>query len=181
MRILIVVTALGLVGAGTSALAQQSASYRMDEHVLNQGGRPAGGVTASSASYRVSLDSLGEALVRAGLSSASYRMDGSFGSAYPPPGEVVGVRFADSETLTWDPEPSVGVYEVYRDGLAAIAGGGYGTCWQQDVAGESVTDSDPIAPGEGFFYLVTARNRLDEEGTKGRDSAGSERAGSACP
>ncbi|RMH70289.1 MAG: hypothetical protein D6685_00265, partial [Bacteroidetes bacterium] len=86
-----------------TAVARQSASCRMDEHVLNQGGRPADGVTASSASYRVSLGSLGE----------------------------------------------------------------------------SVTDSDPIAPGGGFFYLVTARNRLDEEGTKGRDSAGSERAGSA--
>ncbi|RMG43699.1 MAG: hypothetical protein D6718_11535 [Acidobacteria bacterium] len=181
MRTLIVVMVLGLAGARTSALAQQSASYRMDEHVLDQGGRPADGVTASSASYRVSLDSLGEGLVRAGLASATYHMDGSFGAAYPPPGEVLGLRFADQQTLAWSPERSVGVYEVYRDGLAAIAGGGYGTCWQQDVAGESVTDSDPIAPGEGFFYLVTARNRLDEEGTKGRDSAGSDRAGSACP
>ncbi|RMF71809.1 MAG: hypothetical protein D6738_13060, partial [Acidobacteria bacterium] len=66
MRLAAVLLVLAAAAAGP-ATAQQSASYRMDEHVLNQGGRPAGGVTASSASYRVSLDSLGEALVRAGL------------------------------------------------------------------------------------------------------------------
>lgn len=36
--------------------------------------------------------------------------------------------------------------------------------------------SDPLAPsaGTGFFYLVTARNRLDEEGPKGFQSLGVE-------
>lgn len=180
MRTVIVCLALATAVTGL-AVAQQSASYHMDEHVLNQGGRPADGVTASSASFHLSLDSLGEAVVRAGLSSASYRMDGSFASAYPPPGEVLGVRFADKQTLTWSPEKSVGAYQVYRDGLAALSGGGYGICWQQDLPDEQATDTDPIAPGSGFFYLVTAGNRLDEEGTKGQDSSAAERQGNACP
>ena len=180
MRITAAIVLLAALVPG-AAVAQQSASYRMDEHVLNQGGRPADGTTASSASFRISLDSLGEGLVRGGLASASYRMDGSFGSAYPPPGEVIGLRFADQQTLVWDPEPSVGAYDVYRDALSAISGGAYGTCWQQDLPSESATDTDPIAPGGGFFYLVTATNRLDEPGTKGSDSAGAERTGSACP
>jgi hypothetical protein len=34
---------------------------------------------------------------------------------------------------------------------------------------------------DGFFYLVTVENRLSEEGTKGFDSGGGERTGSACP
>ncbi|MDQ7008223.1 MAG: hypothetical protein Q9Q40_13440 [Acidobacteriota bacterium] len=171
---------LSAMGIG-SPLAQQSASYRLDEHVINLGGRPDDGVTASSASYRISLDSLGEAVVRAGLSSASFRMDGSFAGAYPPPGEVSGLRFTDDTTLVWDPEKSVGVYDVYRDALAAVSGGGYGTCWQEDLAGTTTTDPDVPGPGSGFFYLVTAENRLGEEGTKGSDSGGAPRGGSACP
>jgi hypothetical protein len=37
-------------------------------------------------------------------------------------------------------------------------------------------------PGQGFFYLVTARNRLAEEGTKGSTSAGVPRSNAfPCP
>ena len=177
-----VVLAILLILLSTPLLfAQQSASFRLDEHVVNLGGRPDDGVTASSASFRMSLDSLGEAAVRMGLSSSSFRMDGSFGSAYPPPGEVLGLRFSDTTTLVWDPEKSVGVYDVYRDALAALSGGGYGTCWQQDLVGTTTTDPDVPGSGGGYFYLVTAENRLGEEGTKGSDSGGGPRGGAVCP
>ncbi|MDQ7006720.1 MAG: hypothetical protein Q9Q40_05775 [Acidobacteriota bacterium] len=164
-----------------SVLAQQSASYRLEEHVVNLGGRPDDGVTASSAGFRISLDSFGEAAVRAGLVSSSFRVDGSFAGAYPPPGEVPGLRLTDSTTLVWDAEKSVGVYNVYRDALAALSGGGYGTCWRQDLPEATTTDPDVPGSGGGFFYLVTAENRLDEEGTKGSDSGGAPRGGLACP
>ncbi len=177
----IISTMICLVTASVPLFAQQSASYRMDEHVFNQGGHPSDGMTVGSASFRISLDSLGEGVVRSGLSSSTYRMDASFASAYPPPGEVLGLRFLDQETLTWNPEPSIGVYAVYRDTLATISSGQYGSCWRQDVADESVVDTDPIGAGDGFFYLVTAKNRLEEEGSKGRDSSGTQRAGNACP
>jgi len=175
---------LGLLLAGLPAVpafGQQSASYRLEEHVLNLGGHPQGGTVLSSAGFRLTLDSLGEGAVRAGLSSASYRMDGSFASAYPPPGEVLGLRFTDEQTLAWDPEPSVGVYDLYRDGLGQVGSGGYGQCWLAGLTEETATDADPVPAGGGFFYLVVARNRLGEPGTKGTDGAGTERGGNACP
>ncbi|RMG43381.1 MAG: hypothetical protein D6718_12385, partial [Acidobacteria bacterium] len=139
------------------------------------------GVTASSASYRITLESVGEGLVGTGLSSASYRMDGSFAGAYPPPGEVRGLRFASRTELRWDPERSVGTYDVYRDAVSSLPGGQYGVCWQSGLADEKATDVEAPPPGTGRFYLVTARNRLQEEGPKGDRSDGSERGGSACP
>ena len=181
MRCIVPIAICLAAAASAPLLAQQSSSYRLDEHAFNQGGRPADGVTATSASFRISLDSIGEAAADTGLASPSYRMDGAFTSAYPPPGEVSGLRFADPTTLTWNPERSVGSYQVYRDALGSLSSSQYGMCWQQNVTGESVNDTDPINPGSGFFYLVTASNRLDERGTKGSDSTGSERAGSACP
>ena len=49
------------------------------------------------------------------------------------------------------------------------------------VLGISVVD-DPVVAGACLFYLVTARNRLGEEGTKGYRSPGIERPNDApCP
>lgn len=170
-----------LGAAARPALAQQSASFHISDHTLNAGGRPEGGVTASSASYRISLESVGDGPVRSGLGSASYHMDVSFASCYPPPGEVTGLKFTDRTSLAWDPERSVGAYNLYRDSLTALSGGGYGVCFQPDLPDPAATDTDPVSVGSGFFYLVTAENRLAEEGTKGADSAGAERGGNACP
>ena len=178
--IAVTMVVVGIAGS-SPVTAQQSASYHISDHTLNAGGRPEGGMTASSASYRISLESLGEGPVRTGLASASYHMDTSFVSGYPPPGEVTGLRFTDETTLVWDAERSVGVYDLYRDALAALSGGGYGVCFQPDLPDATATDGDPVSPGGGFFYLVTAENRLGEEGTKGTDGAGAERDGNACP
>ena len=180
MRTTAMAAVLLVVSGAMPCLAQQSASYRMDEHVLNLAGRPDDGVTASSGSYRITLDSFGEATVRTGLTSPSFRMDASFAGAYPPPGEVTGLRLVDHVTLTWNAERSVGTYAVYRDALGTLPGG-YGVCWQEGLTDETTTDSSTPAAGTGWFYLVTADNRLREEGTKGRDSAGAERGGQACP
>jgi hypothetical protein len=164
------------------AAGQASASYRLEEHVFNAGGHPKGGATLSSASFRVTLDSIGEGIAGGGMSSASYGMDGSFGSCFPPPGEVLNLRFADAQTLEWDPERSVGVYNLYRDQLGALSGLGFGRCEQQDLAGETATDTDLPPAADGFFYLVTAENGLGEEGTKGWDGLGAERPNpSECP
>jgi hypothetical protein len=171
--------ALATIGA---AQAQESASFRLKEHVLNAGGSPAGGATPGSASYRVSLDALGEGVLPRPMSSASFRLDGGFGAAYPPPGEVTGLRFLDETTLAWNPERSVGLYNLYRDLLGALSGSSAGACEQQGLAGETATDSDAVPVGDGYFYLVTAENRLGEEGTRGADSAGASRPTTgACP
>jgi len=178
----IVATLLILGIAGFSpAKAQQSASYHISDHTLNAGGRPEGGVSASSTSYRISLESVGDGLVRPGLGSASYHMDASFAACYPPPGEATGLQFTDKTTLAWDAERSVGVYNLYRDSLSAVSGGGYGTCFQPGLAAPTATDGDPLSVGSGYFYLATAENRLAEEGTKGTDSTGAGRGGTVCP
>ena len=164
------------------ALAQESASYKLKESVFNAGGHPKDGEIASSASFRVTLGAVGEGVARTGQASSSYRMDGGFVNTYPPPGEVAGLGFSNKTTLTWRPEKSIGVYNLYRDLLSALGGGGYGDCQQYDLTGETATESGTPPAGNGWFYLVTAENRLREEGTKGNNSAGALRPNpSPCP
>ncbi len=175
---------LAVCAAGVSApVAQTSANYRLTESTLNGGGDPLQGAFPSSSHYRVRLDALGDSVVTpATLSSASFRMDGGFMRAYPPPGEVLGLRIAaDKRTLTWSPERSVGSYDIYRD-LVSTLPGNFGSCLQARIASETWPDSATPPTRGGFFYLVTARNRLDEEGTKGNRSSGAERPNPApCP
>jgi len=175
-RIVLLAVVLGSVPpAMSSAFAQTSDSFKVQEHVLNAGGNPDGGQVLASSSFRVSLDSIGEGVTGPGLSSTLWRMDGGFVSAYPPPGEVMGVRFApDHITLSWMPERSVGSYDLYRGVVPAFLPG-YGTCNQLGLTAETAVDTDLPSIGAGFFYLLTARNRLREEGTKGFNSSGIER------
>ena len=100
-----VVPVLTLVCSIGHAAAQQSASYHLNEHVLNAGGRPAGGQVATSTSFRTTLDSLGEGFAGRNLLSASFRLDSGFVPAYLPPGEVNNLVFlADGQTLQWSLE-----------------------------------------------------------------------------
>jgi len=180
MRRLLITTILLLAPA--SIRAQSSASYRLDEHALNAGGRPAAGVVATSPSYRLGLDSIGESIAGRPMSGASYRMDGGFTAAYPPPGEVGGLAIlADAQTLTWSWEPSATSYNVYT-GQRSTLPGGYGTCAAAQVAGSSWSDPSTPDSRSALFYLVTGRSRLWEEGTKGNSSTGAERGNpSPCP
>ena len=163
-------------------LAQESPSYNLTEHVFNAGGRPADGAVASSASYLLTLEAIGDAVARTGLQGPSHHLDAGFGSCYPPPGEIRSLRFSDPDHLHWDPERSVGDYALYRGLMSRLSGGGYGSCEQHGLTSASTTDGSLPPADDGFFYLVTARNRLLEEGTKGRDSDGLERANAApCP
>ena len=171
-----------LVVLALPALAQESPSFKLAEHAFNAGGHPESGTVMTSASFKVSLDSIGDGVVRTGLTGASFHMDAGFSSAYPPPGEVLALRFSDAENLHWDSERSVGVYNLYRDLMSNLSGSGYGDCHQQDIAGPAFTDGDLPPGSDGYFYLVTAKNRLGEEGSKGFDSDDVERANlSPCP
>ena len=154
-----------------AAHAQQSASYTLTESVRNAGGHPANGAVLTSASYRIRLDAIGEAVVPAALAGASYAMDGGFVGAYPPPGEVRNVRFTTKTALAWDPEKAGGGYDLYRNTA----------CLQGNVSATSASDATLPATSQAFWYLVTAENRLGEEGTRGFQSNGTERTGVACP
>lgn len=175
------VLVLPLLTLGGPALAQQSASYKLQESVLNAGGHPAQGTVLSSASFKIKLDSIGEGLAGIALGSASYHADGGFVGAYPPPGEVTGDYFRTKTMLAWNPEKSVGVYNVYRNTIATLPGA-FGTCLGGSVPDASYTDATVPSAGTGYFYLVTAENRLGEEGTKGYQSSGVQRTNTAaCP
>lgn len=179
------IVAAGLLLAGLAvpgtARAQQSTSFRIYESSLNAGGHPGPAANPASTSFRLSLGSIGEISGPATLGSPSFRLDGGFGGHFPPPGEVPGLRFVDRTTLAWSAERSAGSYNLYRDALGALAGGGFGACFRQQLAATTTTDADPLGAGTGFFYLVTVENRLGEEGTKGPQSSGAERRGTFCP
>ena len=160
------------IAAGSLALAQSSASYKLQESVFNGGGHPNGGSVLTSASFHVRLDSIGEGLVQTGLGSASFHMDAGFVDVYRPPGEVLNLRYlANKQTLQWNPEISIGVYALYRNTLNTLPGS-FGVCLPPNVSVNSADDTALPSVGAGFFYLVTARNRLREEGTKGTQSNG---------
>jgi hypothetical protein len=180
MRRLLVLI-LVFVAAIGAARAQSSASYRLTDAVVNAGGDPLDGSFASSASHRIRLDALGQGVIGIGLSSAGFHLNAGFVGDYPPPAEVLNVRWSTTATLVWDPEKSVGRYELYRDLISTLPGG-FGSCYQPGLTSESWTEPSSPPAGTGWFYFVTARNLLAEEGTKGFRSSGVERTNpSPCP
>lgn len=175
-RILLLVLAMPGI-----ALAQTSVSYKLTESTLNHGGDPKDGVSAASASWHIKLDSIGDGMLGVALSSASWHSDAGFVDVYAPPREVASVRWASKTSVLWDPEPSVGSYDVYRDLLSTLPGN-FGVCFASGLTSESATEPASPSLGAPWFYLVTARNRLGEEGTKGFRSSGAERPNPApCP
>ena len=162
--------------AAVPAVAQTSAHYRLTESAFNSGGDPRDASYAASAHHRVTLDAIGDvALAATDPRSASHHLSSGLVAAYLPPGEVLRISIRmDRTTLDWTPEPSVGSYNLYRGTLAAIAPV-FGSCLQSRIAGESWSDPASPSAGSGLFYLVTARNRLDEEGPKGYQGSGAER------
>ena len=170
---------LGLLSS--AAFAQTSASYDLREHVLNAGGDPLQGSVLSAPHYRISLGTIGDAVARAQLSSGSFRVDGGFVAAHPPPGEVKGLAFQDKATMLWSAEPSAGKYELYRNAISALPAD-FGACLLPGLTLPTAGDAATPTPGSGYFYLATARNLLGEEGTTGYRSDGTQRANpTPCP
>jgi len=168
--------------APCAVLAQSSASYRLQEHTLNAGGRPMNAVVSTSASFRLTLDSIDEPIARRGLWGMSYILDGGMTPVYGPPGEVQGLDvLGDLQTLTWSAEPVSTAYNLYVGALPGLPGM-YGGCAASRLGGTTTVESSLPAPGDGLFYVVTGENRLFEEGTKGLTSGGVERVNPApCP
>ena len=183
MRQAVVLAGLFLLALGTAS-AQQSSSFRLEEHVFNAGGHPQAGTILTSVSFQITLDAIGEGLVAGPLNSTSFQMEGGFGSAYPPPGEAENLRFTDATTLVWDPERSRGDYALYQGLVTIPFDADYGLCEQPPpvLSTETATVTGVMGVGDSLFYLVTARNRLGEEGPKGFDDLGVERGNPVpCP
>lgn len=188
VRTIAITLALLAVGRVT---AQQSPNYKADEYVFNAAGVPVDGASLISPNFSVTVGSLGEGAVGIGLGSTSFgaslstgavKGDAGFGSFNPPPGEATGLTFGDKTTLGWSPEKSVGTYDLYAGDLVDLPGLGFGSCRQNGLTGETAVEPAIPVAGHGTFYLVTAKNTLGEEGTKGTKSDGTERAnGAPCP
>ena len=174
MRQAMVVAGVLLLALGTAS-AQQSTNFQVTEYSVGGGGPPTGGTVPASPNFQLSFAAVGEMAAGTSLSSPSFQMDSGFVASFPPPGEVQGLLFTDQDHLAWDPEPSVGTYQLYRDLFSTLSSLDYGLCEQQELEDAATAAPEVPPPADGYFYLVTARNRLDEEGTKGLDSAGVER------
>lgn len=173
--------ALACLAVALPTAAQQSVSFELGESIFNGGGSPADGSAPASPSYRITQDAVGEGIGDASLSSTSFRVDGGFVGAYAPVTEVTGLTFTGPEELSWTAARSAAGYNVYRDSLSQLSGLSYGQCAAQDVPTNNWQDDETPVSGDGYFYLVTGLNRLDEEGTKGSSSDAAERLGTACP
>lgn len=167
--------ALGLLVACTLVTAQEGSTYKVTEHTLNAGGHPRDGVILGSGSFLVTLDAIGDTVAVVSVSGEAYRVDAGFAPAYPPPTEVLNLRFTDDETLLWEANPAAGVYHLYRGAIDRLQGLEYGTCLQSAIVGTTASVPDRPPDGLGYYYLVTVANRLDEEGTKGFDNGMNER------
>jgi len=165
------------------AWAQESTSYRIEEHALNAGSHPAEGTTMSSTSFRIALDAIGDPFAGIALGSTSFHLQAGMLAGGTPPGEVTGMVFlADGVTLQWSPEPSAGTYNVYRGLLSARSATNYGNCLLQGIADTSAADTAMPPLEDGYFYHATVENLFGEEGTLGYDSALIERPNAApCP
>jgi hypothetical protein len=180
MKTLLVAGSMLLVAFG-AARAQTSANFKVAESVINAGGNPNDATRPASASFRVSFAAIGDAAMRSAPSSTSYRGDVGLIARYRPPGEVQSLRFLDKVNLAWNHEPSMGTYNLYRNTLATLPGN-FGGCYQSALSQPQFGEIDMPLAGPGWFYLVTARNRLREEGTKGTMTGGAVRSNtSPCP
>lgn len=181
MKRVVCLLAFLAVMAGT-AMAQQSANFKLEEHTFNAGGHPDGSVPASP-NAQLTLGSVGQGATFQILSSASFAMEIGFSGSFPPPGEVSNLRFIDATTVMWDAERSVGSYNLYLGTVLNPFDPFYGTCQTSGIMTETTTVSAvPMSPGDALFILVTAQNRINEEGTKGTNDTGSERDNSnPCP
>jgi len=161
--------------------AQESAHDRLNQAVFNAAGHPVQGTTMASASHRLSLDALGDGLADVSLASPSFTLGAGIVLSHPAPGEVSLLRFLDQQTLAWTGTPSAGDYDLYR-GVLAKPQSNFGSCLQAGIAATTAIDAANPPPLTGWFYLVTVRNDLGEEGTMGRTSAGQPRPNaSPCP
>jgi subtilisin family serine protease len=94
---------------------------------------------------------------------------------------------ADGATFSWEAEPVMQSWNVYRGPLPGISSTNYGACFLSGLTAPSFPDATVPLKGAGFFYLVTGvylspTTGLPVEGSLGTDSFGNVRPNNApCP
>jgi len=178
MRTCLVLASLVVLLGALPLAAQQSASYRVEESSVNSGG--SAGSALSSANYQITLGSLGEAAAtQVVLVSPGYENEPGLIASNAPAGDVPNLRLSGAGALAWDPASSAASYNVYR-GFVDELDLGYGTCLESGLTNPVTTDASSPASGRSFFYLVSASNRLAEEGSAGLSSSALQRIPDGC-
>ena len=177
--------AMLLLSAPPSAWGQSSASFRLEGTTFNEGGRPSGGQFAQSASFQITLDVVGDAVLPVDASSPNFGLSGGTAGSYAPAGEVQGAAFDQpgfpTGTISWTSIPTAVRYNLYR-GATSTLPGTFGSCLVSNLSNNFYTDPAVPPSKAGYFYLTTGENRLGEQGTKGYQSNGTQRTSSpACP
>ena len=99
-------------------------------------------------------------------------------------GSLTAARGASNETqLSWTTASGADAYQVTRGTLTSFATGDYGSCLAQGLFQTSYTDPAIPAPGQGYFYLVSAQNLdcgLGTLGTTSNETARQNNDAGAC-
>lgn len=73
--------------------------------------------------------------------------------------------WSDAATLAWT-DSAAAEYHAYRGGLGALGFADFGGCRDDLVVGLAVVDVEDPAPGEGFFYPITADDQVGAGGNE---------------
>jgi len=171
----LIVACCAVAWIAAPAAAQSSADYRIEQQVFNNGSGMNGASPPASIGFRIAQDAIGDMAGMSQASSLGFHLQGSFVAIYRPPGEVLGLGFLNQTTIVWLPETSVGDYALYRGDISPMDLAQAGLCLASNITETLIYEPFDPAPGQAWFYLATARNRLSEEGTKGFRSNGVER------
>jgi N-acetylneuraminic acid mutarotase len=90
-----------------------------------------------------------------------------------PPGEVDGLVFLDPDTLAWTALPEAVSYNLYRGTFAGTGWVFDHLCLEARIPATSTSDNG--IPGYGYYYLLTAVDACDGEGSPGNGSSGPQR------
>ena len=147
--------------------AQESTSFQVREHRFSGAGASADEADLASSSYLTRPLGAGGAGGLEVLESTSFTISAGSEDAYLPPGEISELAFLTPDSLLWNPEPSAGLYHLYRGQVSDLTAAGTGICHEANLTSPSITETDMPGAGTAYFYLVTVENRLGQEGTKG--------------
>lgn len=152
---------------------QESPNYKNNEYAFNNGSNPAPEIVSTN--FKITLSSIGDGIFPPWALSSNYYISSGFTVSYPPPSEVLNLRFTSKTEMIWDPEWSVGTYNVYRGITYDLPSGDYGNCVAYNLTSTSYSDTEIPISGHCFFYIITAVNKIKEEGTMGYKSDGTKR------
>ncbi|MDH3627225.1 MAG: thrombospondin type 3 repeat-containing protein [Acidobacteriota bacterium] len=96
------------------------------------------------------------------------------------PGPVFGVQFQSATLMTWSPELQAQTYRVYARSLTGLTFFTDPACLTEEPLASVVLADVPL-PGEGFFFLVSSVDALNQEGTVGFGTFAERSAIQSCP